>query len=183
MFFFNISFHYIKIRHIYTTTIQRNAYIVTIWLFLHHVSSHKSDYFGFILCYFVWFPDYVPLWTETCGNVTCDIKIWISKEQVCAFFGLVSWICYRHCTGRTIQISQHTPSRRGQNFYLYLYLYLLHTTCSYSLHRTNICVLLLSLSSSSPPLCRLLTFRRLMSYIYGAPILDVSRSHTAQHRR
>jgi len=29
-----------------------------------------------------------------------------------------------------------------------------------------------------------LTFRRLMSYIYGAPILDVSRSHTTtQHNR
>jgi len=31
---------------------------------------------------------------------------------------------------------------------------------------------------------KLLTLRRLMSYIYGAPILDVSRSHTTtQHRR
>jgi len=30
----------------------------------------------------------------------------------------------------------------------------------------------------------ILTLRRLMSYIYGAPILDVSRSHTmAQHSR
>ena len=30
----------------------------------------------------------------------------------------------------------------------------------------------------------LLTFRLLMSYIYGAPILDVSRSHTTtQHSR
>ena len=28
---------------------------------------------------------------------------------------------------------------------------------------------------------KLLTFRRLMSYIYGAPILDVSRSHTTTH--
>ena len=28
-----------------------------------------------------------------------------------------------------------------------------------------------------------LTFRRLMSYIYGAPIPDVSRSHTTQHSR
>jgi len=28
---------------------------------------------------------------------------------------------------------------------------------------------------------KLLTFRRLMSHIYGAPILDVSRSHTTQH--
>ena len=42
-----------------------------------------------------------------------------------------------------------------------------------------------------PKLCRLiitcdvpLTLRRLMSYIYGAPILDVSRSHTTtQHSR
>ena len=31
---------------------------------------------------------------------------------------------------------------------------------------------------------KLLTFGRLMSYIYGAPILDVSRSHTTtQHSR
>ena len=31
---------------------------------------------------------------------------------------------------------------------------------------------------------KLLTLRRLMSYIYGAPILDVSRSHTTtQHSR
>ena len=31
---------------------------------------------------------------------------------------------------------------------------------------------------------KLLTFRRLMSYKYGAPILDVSRSHTTtQHSR
>ena len=30
----------------------------------------------------------------------------------------------------------------------------------------------------------ILTLRRLMSYIYGAPILDVSRSHTTtQHSR
>jgi len=30
---------------------------------------------------------------------------------------------------------------------------------------------------------KLLTFGLLMSYIYGAPILDVSRSHTTQHSR
>jgi hypothetical protein len=28
-----------------------------------------------------------------------------------------------------------------------------------------------------------LTLRRLMSYVCGAPILDVSRSHTTQHSR
>ena len=35
-----------------------------------------------------------------------------------------------------------------------------------------------------PKMRRTLTLRRLMSYIYGAPILDVSRSHTTtQHSR
>jgi hypothetical protein len=33
----------------------------------------------------------------------------------------------------------------------------------------------------SPNLILYLTLRLLMSYIYGAPILDVSRSHTTQH--
>jgi len=34
------------------------------------------------------------------------------------------------------------------------------------------------------PRSKILTLRRLMSYIYGAPILDVSRSHTTtQHSR
>ena len=42
-------------------------------------------------------------------------------------------------------------------------------------------------SVSSILVCNLITYltlRRLMSYIYGAPILDVSRSHTTtQHSR
>lgn len=46
---------------------------------------HKSDYFGFMLYYFVWFPDNGPLGTETCRNAKCDIIIEISKEQVRAF--------------------------------------------------------------------------------------------------
>jgi len=38
--------------------------------------------------------------------------------------------------------------------------------------------------SEGKPLSVSLTLRRLMSYIYGAPILDVSRSHTTtQHSR
>ena len=45
------------------------------------------------------------------------------------------------------------------------------------------------LEGSCLPICTMssqkeLTLRRLMSYIYGAPILDVSRSHTTtQHSR
>ena len=50
-------------------------------------------------------------------------------------------------------------------------------------HRNNIWwavqIITLLIMHSSP-----LTFRRLMSYTYGAPILDVSRSHTTtQHSR
>ena len=41
-----------------------------------------------------------------------------------------------------------------------------------------------SVFSLQTGILRLLTLRRLMSYIYGAPILDVSRSHTTtQHSR
>ena len=49
-----------------------------------------------------------------------------------------------------------------------------------------ICYLLALLGAHHFPYVRrirvkLLTFRLLMSYIYGAPILDVSRSHTTTH--
>ena len=53
----------------------------------------------------------------------------------------------------------------------------------------SICYLLASLGTHhflhvSRIRVKLLTFRLLMSYIYGAPILDVSRSHTTtQHSR
>jgi len=40
-----------------------------------------------------------------------------------------------------------------------------------------------NVSGSSTVQHVILTLRRLMSYIYGAPILDVSRSHTMQHSR
>ena len=51
-----------------------------------------------------------------------------------------------------------------------------------------ICYLLALLAHHFPHVSRIrvksLTFRQLMSYIYGAPILDVSRSHTTtQHSR
>ena len=64
---------YIKIRHIYTTNVQRNAYILTIWPFNIVLPVNKSDYFGFMLNYFVWFLDNGPLGTKTCRNVKCDI--------------------------------------------------------------------------------------------------------------
>jgi hypothetical protein len=40
--FFNINFQYIKIHHMYITTLQRNAYILTIWLF-YTSAVYKSD--------------------------------------------------------------------------------------------------------------------------------------------
>jgi len=42
-----------------------------------------------------WFPEDVPLWTETCRNVQCDIVILISKSWVCVFVSLMSWITNR----------------------------------------------------------------------------------------
>jgi len=50
----------------------------------------------------------------------------------------------------------------------------------------NLCFVSITKHASLPYLFILLTLRRLMSYIYiyGAPILDVSRSHTTtQHSR
>ena len=68
--------------------------------------------------------------------------------------------------------------------------------CWRSVGRRNTHAPIVQQVSDSPPLLsgvmgvfvclfgRWLTFRRLMSYIYGAPILDVSRSHTTtQHSR
>jgi len=40
----------------------------------------------------VWFPDNGPLRAETYRNIKCDIVVWISKEQVCEFVDLLSWI-------------------------------------------------------------------------------------------
>jgi len=60
------------------------------------------------------------------------------------------------------------PNARSSNFKLYVH----YTALTYQI------VLTIQVSINS------LTLRRLMSYIYGAPILDVSRSHTTtQHSR
>jgi len=88
------------------------------------------------------------------------------------------------------------------NFYLFTYLYCeerrycRHTYCMYVIfinplnpELNPICYLLALLGANhflhvSRIRVKLLTFRLLMSYIYGAPILDVSRSHTTtQHSR
>jgi len=48
---------------------------------------------------------------------------------------------------------------------------------------SSVCLLCVCLNMTYVELSTL-TLRRLMSYIYGAPILDVSRSHTTtQHSR
>jgi len=52
------------------------------------------------------------------------------------------------------------------------------TLCEYQVHHRQTLQLYVLLHLHT------LTLRRLMSYIYGAPILDVSRSHTTtQHSR
>ena len=87
----------------------------------------------------------------------------------------------------------------AQFFFMYVYFYSLHVLGSH----VSIIRKINPLNSELNPICfllallgahhflhvsrirvKLLTFRLLMSYIYGAPILDVSRSHTTtQHSR
>ena len=84
----------------------------------------------------------------------------------------------------------------GRSKYLLCYVttvYGMHSNNNYNINPLNpelnpICYLLALLAHHFLHVSRirvkLLTFRRLMSYIYGAPILDVSRSHTTtQHSR
>jgi len=52
LMFFNISFQYIKIHHIYSKAVYRNAYILTIWLSYTTSAIYKCDVFGFMLYYF-----------------------------------------------------------------------------------------------------------------------------------
>jgi hypothetical protein len=35
----------------------------------------KSDWFGFMLCSFVWFPDDGPLWAKTCRDIQCECDL------------------------------------------------------------------------------------------------------------
>jgi len=81
----HIIFLYIKIHHMYTIAPQRNAYILNIWLLYTMPAAYNSVCFGFMLYYFVWFPDDCLLWTETYRIIKHDIIIHISKEQVFAF--------------------------------------------------------------------------------------------------
>jgi hypothetical protein len=47
---FNINFQYTNIHHIYTTTRQRNVYILTLWLFYTTFVVYKN-YCFFFCCF------------------------------------------------------------------------------------------------------------------------------------
>jgi len=95
--------------------------------------------------------------------------------------------------------SPHVLSRRSVSTtcatlsYMIRYDVMIRWICLYYINPLNpelnpICYLLALLAHHFLHVSRirvkLLTFRRLMSYTYGAPILDVSRSHTTtQHSR
>ena len=92
---------------------------------------------------------------------------------------------------KTLQSSVDVCTVRCAEFYC---VYPTDAQCNYinplKPELNSICYLLALLAHHFLHVCRinvkLLTFRRLMSYIYiyGAPILDVSRSHTTtQHSR
>jgi len=69
--------------------------------------------------------------------------------------------------------------------YIYIYIYIYISINPLNPELNPICCLLALLAHHFLHVSRIrvksLTFRQLMSYIYGAPILDVSRSHTTTH--
>jgi hypothetical protein len=75
---------YIKdISHVYNSCTKKRIHFNH--LILYTASAvNSSDWFGFMLYYFVRFPGDGPLWTETLG-ILFDIIVEISKEQVYAF--------------------------------------------------------------------------------------------------
>jgi len=64
---------YIKIHHIYTTTLQRNVYILNILLFIPSHLYTKVTHLVLCCLTLVWFPDEGPLRIETCRNIHCNI--------------------------------------------------------------------------------------------------------------
>ena len=89
---------------------------------------------------------------------------WVDKMRVLI---IIFFLCF---ADRASCITLHNDQLDAQIFNTFitiLYIYMFRT---------------ISCSSSGGQI--VLTLRRLMSYIYGAPILDVSRSHTTtQHSR
>jgi len=68
---------YINIHHIYTSTVHRNVSILNVCSCLPRQLFTKVT--NFVLCCItcVWYPDEVPLRTETCWNI-----VYIRKKNV-----------------------------------------------------------------------------------------------------
>jgi len=118
--------------------------------------------------------------------------------------------CFEHAHGVSIYTQFNNTRRIISNFIIMFYAYKQYSKLYYSNFRQLTCFqsddtrcCINPLNPELNPICyllallgahhflhvsrirvKLLTFRLLMSYIYGAPILDVSRSHTTtQHSR
>ena len=126
-----------------------------------------------------------------CNGHLGNLRLWLSGRGM----KLSSWgqkwvVLYFHFPIRLYGVIRDTitlPNLRNflyetivtlYDIYIYIYIYICVCVC------VCVCVFVIYLF----PLCSkknwqllLLTLRRLMSYIYGAPIFDVSRSHTTTH--
>ena len=111
------------------------------------------------------------LWVKTCEiiNATCSFLWWSNATyQVILLDPLNSETSYQHEKPGNKGPIMINPLNPELNPICYLLALL---GAQHFVHVSRIRV-------------KLLTFRLLMSYMYGAPILDVSRSHTtAQHSR
>jgi hypothetical protein len=144
-------------------------------IFLNSVTSIKTKYFAFLIWHI---DDNLFCWKSVAfiNDVTHNIYVvffgW--PRDVVSFLKL-EWRKWRHRNAENEQMDgekkEHTsinPLKPELNPMCYLLSLL---GAHHFLHVSRIRV-------------KLLTLRRLTSYIYGAPILDVSRSHTTtQHSR
>jgi len=128
-----------------------------------------------------------------CRFPVCHLLIIsIKGGQYCTLFTASQLLAVYSCEHRQCTVTLISKLMHKILIYLHIIHLLKSSTCfeHYSAHLQEVYVvtvymqpLVSSLSAGDCPVHRL-TLRVLMSYIYGAPILDVSRSHTTtQHSR
>ena len=119
---------------------------------------------------------------------------WSRKQQTWEMTTVLSelpflskYVIFRQMYGIQ-RISEEICHTSGEHLVSLNYIYITKNACIRSwavkqIFTRGICGILAA-PVTAPVWCEALTLRRLMSYIHGAPILDVSRSHTTtQHSR
>ena len=164
-----------------------NYIYIYIYIYIYMYLTHSCHLNSGLLCFsagfnsstegLVWIIKNICSRDECWNQLAQDGDQWWAFMEVIVQGSTVSQKARSHFQilgARTVTWSKfHTEN---QEFWSYLWLSLISGVC-YSVHVNWF--IPLYVRNKKPTL----TLRRLMSYIYGAPILDVSRSHTTQHSR